>query len=63
MALILAGGDGGTATLTGNTGNLAITNAANVKLSGNLQFSDNTVQSTAGLSTGKSIAMAIVFGG
>ena len=42
------------------TGNIT---GGNVVVSGNVQFADSTKQSTAGISTGKSIAMAIVFGG
>jgi hypothetical protein len=59
-----------TADATGNltlqaNGNTVVTIDVNKKttLAGNLQFADGSVQSQAGLSTGKSIAMAIVFGG
>jgi hypothetical protein len=54
----------------GTNGNIAITpngtgvvSVANVKFNGNtITFSDTTTQTTAGINTGKSIAMAIVFG-
>lgn len=51
MALILSGGDGGNATITGNSGNLTVSNAANI-------FTGASVVSTAGNITGSNIQTA-----
>lgn len=51
MALILSGGDGGNATITGNSGNLTISNAANI-------FTGSAVVSTTGNVTGGNLFTA-----
>lgn len=51
MALILSGGNGGNATITGNSGNLTVSNAANI-------FTGSAVVSTTGNITGGNILTA-----
>jgi hypothetical protein len=51
MALILSGGNGGNATITGNSGNLTISNAANI-------FTGSAVVSTTGNVTGGNLFTA-----
>ena len=93
MALILSGGDGGNATITGNSGNLTIANATailassatisasgdvtggnlittgRVSATGNIQGSfilgngSQLTGVTAGLTTGKSLAITLIMGG
>ena len=63
MALILSGGDGGNATITGSSANLTITNATSLTVSGQPVVTtptSNTVSVTGNVTGGNIITAGVV---
>jgi hypothetical protein len=59
MALILSGGNGGNATITGNSGNLTISNAANI-ISSSANLTATTISSSGNITSSANLIAATI---